>query len=383
MIDLTLADAGAALAPDFTLTLSGKDITRNVSERLISLTLTDNRAFDADTLTLEIDDSDGMVELPARGAVLALSLGWKGSRLIDKGTFTVDGVTFSGAPDRVSIKAHSADFRGSLNVKREASYHNTTLSALVGLVAARNGLKSAVASTLADIAIAHIDQSMESDIAFLTRLAGKNGAEATIKNGSVLFLQPGRGTTVSGQPIAPLTITRRAGDSHAFTIADRMAYTGVIASWLNTAAPESQASSVTLQRKPTAAPAASVAHPRAQAPLPGGQGKREDYIMGEPSNAFVLTDSFNSKEEAVRAAKAKWDALQRSAATFSINLAMGRADLYPETPVTVSGFKRVIDAQTWTIKNIEHSLSDRGFTTKVVLEALLDNIEYEESISEG
>ncbi|WP_024550770.1 phage late control D family protein [Siccibacter turicensis] len=383
MIDLKLTDAGASLAPDFTLTLAGKDITRNVSERLLSLTLTDNRAFEADTLTLEIDDTDGLVELPARGAVLALSLGWKGSGLIRKGTFTVTQVTFSGAPDKVSIVANSADFRGSLNVKREASYHDTTLSAVVSQVAARNGLTSAVAPALAGIAIRHIDQSMESDIAFLTRLAGKNGAEATIKNGSVLFLQPGQGTTVSGQPIAPLAITRGAGDSHAFTIADRMAYTGVIASWLNTAVPDPQANSVTLNRKRADAPPVSAAHPRAQATMPAGQAKAENYLMGEADNAFVLTESFNSKEEAVRAAKAKWDALQRSAATFNITLAMGRADLYPETPVTVSGFKRVIDSQQWTIKKLDHSLDNRGFTTKVYLEAMLNNVEYEESISQA
>jgi len=31
-----------------------------------------------------------------------------------------------------------------------------------------------------------------------------------------------------------ITITRKAGDGHRFTLADRGAYTGVIASWLHT-----------------------------------------------------------------------------------------------------------------------------------------------------
>ncbi len=34
-----------------------------------------------------------------------------------------------------------------------------------------------------------------------------------------------------------ITITRKAGDGHRFTLADRGAYTGVIASWLHTREP--------------------------------------------------------------------------------------------------------------------------------------------------
>lgn len=46
---------------------------------MISLELTDNRGFNADELTITVDDS-GDIELPPRGAELSLSLGWQGSR---------------------------------------------------------------------------------------------------------------------------------------------------------------------------------------------------------------------------------------------------------------------------------------------------------------
>ncbi|MCA1923341.1 MAG: phage late control D family protein, partial [Buttiauxella noackiae] len=72
-----------------------------------------------------------------------------------------------------------------------------------------------------------------------------------------------------------------------------------------------------------------------------------------------------------------WDKLQRGVAEFSISLAMGRADLYPETPVVVSGFKRVIDEQAWTIKKVMHSLSNSGFTTSLELEVRISDIEYD------
>ncbi|MGK3600342.1 phage late control D family protein, partial [Escherichia coli] len=57
-------DAGASLAPAFMLTLNSQDITSNFSDRLISLTRTDNRGFEAEQLDIELDDTDGKVELP-------------------------------------------------------------------------------------------------------------------------------------------------------------------------------------------------------------------------------------------------------------------------------------------------------------------------------
>ena len=79
----------------------------------------------------------------------------------------------------------------------------------------------------------------------------------------------------------------------------------------------------------------------------------------------------------MRAAKAKWEKLQRGVAEFSLTLAMGRADLFPETPIRVSGFKSVIDAQPWLISKVTHSLSGNGYTTTLELEVLLSDVEYE------
>ncbi|KAB1949371.1 phage late control D family protein, partial [Escherichia coli W] len=60
-----------------------------------------------------------------------------------------------------------------------------------------------------------------------------------------------------------------------------------------------------------------------------------------------------------------------------ISLATGRADIYTETPVKVSGFKRVIDEQDWTITKVAHFLNNSGFTTSLELEVRLSDVEYE------
>ena len=74
----------------------------------------------------------------------------------------------------------------------------------------------------------------------------------------------------------------------------------------------------------------------------------------------------------------QWERLQRGVASFSLQLAEGRADLYTEMPVKVSGFKQPIDDAEWTITTLTHTVSpDNGFTTSLELEVRIDDFEME------
>ena len=103
----------------------------------------------------------------------------------------------------------------------------------------------------------------------------------------------------------------------------------------------------------------------------------------ERYNLYFLDSMTIGNSQAMRAAQAKWDKLQRGVAEFSITLALGRADLFPETPVRVSGFKRVIDEQAWLISKVTHNLSNSGFTTSLELEVKLSDVEYKAEDDEG
>jgi phage protein D len=100
-------------------------------------------------------------------------------------------------------------------------------------------------------------------------------------------------------------------------------------------------------------------------------------MAGEADNVLELTTIYATKAQAMRAAQAKWDKLQRGVAEFSISLAIGRADLFPETPVVVKGFKRVIDEQAWIISRVVHNLNGNGYTTGLELEVKVSDVEYE------
>ncbi|EFE9235844.1 phage late control D family protein, partial [Escherichia coli] len=192
----------------------------------------------------------------------------------------------------------------------------------------------------------------------------------------------GQGVTASGKKIPQVTITRSDGDRHHFAIADRGAYTGVTAKWLHTKDPKPQKQKVKLKRKKKEKHLRALEHPKAkpvtQKKAPKVPEAREgEYMAGEADNVFALTTVYATKAQAMRAAQAKWDKLQRGVAEFSISLATGRADIYTETPVKVSGFKRVIDEQDWTITKVTHFLNNSGFTTSLELEVRLSDVEYE------
>lgn len=67
MLTMLTGNAGGTRTPAYMLKIESKDITGNISDRLMSMTLTDNRGFEADQLDIELNDADGLVELPLRG----------------------------------------------------------------------------------------------------------------------------------------------------------------------------------------------------------------------------------------------------------------------------------------------------------------------------
>lgn len=353
-------------SPAFNIVIEGKDVTTTLDKRLMSVTLTDNRGFEADQLDLELDDADGQIVLPRRGAVIQFALGWEGQPLFPKGAFTVDEIEHSGAPDRLTIRARSADFRATLNIRLEKSWHQTTVGDVIKEIATRHNLKMALGQDLSGLSLEHLDQTNESDASFLMKLARQYGAIASVKSGNLLFIRQGQGRTASGKPLPVVTITRKEGDGHRFTLADRGAYTGVIASWLHTREPKKkEMTKVKRRRRKTTKPKEP-------------EEKSGDYLVGTDENVLVLNRTYANRANAERAAKMQWERLQRGVASFSLQLAEGRADLYTEMPVKVSGFKQPIDDAEWTITTLRHTISpDSGFVTSIELEVKIDDLEME------
>ncbi|MFM5577136.1 phage late control D family protein [Aeromonas veronii] len=352
-------------APAYQVRVDGRDVSGTLRPRLMHMTITDNRGFSADTIEIALDDSDGKLAMPRRGATLQASIGWQGVPLVDKGTFKIDEVEHGGAPDVLTIRGKSADLRGGMNKLRERSWHFETIGAIVEQLAARYGLTPSVDDAFKGMVIDHIDQTNESDLAFLTRLATEQDAIATVKSGRLMFIKAGNGTTASGKPLPAVTITRQDGDQHQFSVADRDAYTGVIAYWQDNKAAEKKKIEVKRKRKNK---------PKEERPLPPGvvvNKKENELLVGDSENIKELRHVYASQSNAMRAARAEWEKLQRGVAEFQITLAKGRPELYPEQPTTVRGFKPQIDEADWLLTQVVHDLTDQGYTNRLQLEVKL------------
>lgn len=336
--------------PDYRVTVDGRDITQIIAgrvtlsggrtrPRLISMGIAEKRGEEADTFDLVLDDSDDALDLPPTGAKIRVSLGWRQGTgvtigLVDKGEFHVETVAHGGSPAALTIRAKAADFTAGLKQRREKGHNATTLGNIVAEIAQRHKLTARCAAALASIAVQAKAQSRESDLAFLRRLGREFDAVATVKAGALIFKPVGDGKSPSGAALPSVTIVRSSGDAHQFDRQKRDDSEGVQATWHNRAT-----------------------------------GRRETFVSGKPDGARHLSRVYATEDAARQAATAAHGRAAREPVSFSINLALGRADLGPEQKAKVSGFKRQIDSIDWLVTEVSHIVGNRGFTSQAKLEA--------------
>ncbi|HDS1533963.1 TPA: phage holin family protein [Stenotrophomonas maltophilia] len=97
-------------------------------------------------------------------------------------------------------------------------------------------------------------------------------------------------------------------------------------------------------------------------------GRRTGVLVGTSENEKKLQATYDNADEARQQAEAKFKRLDRGTAQLSYTLALGRADIYPET-VTVSGFEPEIDGTDWLVSKVTHTIDgSSGFTASLELE---------------
>ena len=105
-------------------------------------------------------------------------------------------------------------------------------------------------------------------------------------------------------------------------------------------------------------------------------GVRRD-VAGVPGNSKRLRTTFANETDARAAAVAECQGILRGLATFEMSLALGNPAVFPQSPVTVQGFKPEIDATEWLSVKVTHSLGSNGFTTRVEFETKTEAVEAE------
>lgn len=157
----------------FVLTYQQRNITRNISLHLLSLTYSDFLTGEADSLDVELEDTEGKWRdawYPGHGDSLTLAIGWEGKPLRTVGRFEIDEIELRCPPSTINIRALATGINAALRTTEHRAYENTTLDAVAKQIAARQGLE--LVGSIEPIKLDRLTQQ-ESDLTFLRNLAGE------------------------------------------------------------------------------------------------------------------------------------------------------------------------------------------------------------------
>ncbi|WP_294927996.1 contractile injection system protein, VgrG/Pvc8 family [uncultured Paracoccus sp.] len=319
------------MTPDFKIIAAGVNITPQIKDRLLSLTITDEAGIKADTVEITLDDRDGLIELPAPGAPMLVFLGYRETGLIPMGLFTSDEVTVTSPPATLTIRAKAADLGGGIKDQKTRSWDNMTIGDITATIADEHGLEPKVAERFKSVLIDHIDQTEESDIGFLDRMGRDHDALVSVKGGALLFMGKGEGRSASGLPIPPRPVLQRDTTAWTLTLTTREACRSVVALWQDTDA-----------------------------------ARRQEVTAGEGSPTLRLRHIHQTEAEASAAATAKLDEFTRGSDTFEATFP-GDPLIAAETRILAAGFRAGVNG-LWSITTATHTLDGSGFTTSISAE---------------
>ena len=315
--------------PAFRIVADGKDITAQISDRLVSLRVTDEAGQVSDSLEITVDDREKRMPLPRTGAWIRVWLGYStdGQLPVYMGAYAVDDCDMSCGPRSMVIRASAAATAPELmKEQRSQSWHQTTLGQVVTTIAQRNSLTPVVKGNLASVEIKHEDQTSESDQAFLTRLAERYKATIKPADGK-LVVQP-RG---SGEGLDDFTITEKEVTSWRANVKNRGAYGEVAVRYVDRQTQKEKIAKT-------------------------GQAKGKLPTFEEKQVA-------KSKEDAEKQAASRLQSLTSGEVRISLTLP-GRPKASAEGLITLKDFRPEVDG-TWNIKSIEHMLDASGYRTSI------------------
>ena len=303
--------------------INGDDKTALMTDRLLSVTLTDNAGIDADSLHLTLDDRAPHIKLPPIEAALKLWL-----NQVYMGYYHVTELETDDKAGTLAITATGARFTGPIKAPREASYDNLTLGELAAGIAQRHGHPLNINEGLAATALGHIDQRAESDLALLTRLTRPLDAIAKLNDNRLIIVPKDAATSASGQTQPALTLDARTeGVFIQGTIKGRARVSQVKAHWQSAEMPHKQA-----------------------------------VIAGETGQTYTLRETYSTEAQAEAAAKAKRAELQRAEVAITITLP-GNPHHKAERALTLTRHRHAGD---YIIQSATHRISPgQVYTTAI------------------
>jgi phage protein D len=248
------------------------------------------------------------------------------------GRYKIDSWTKEGPVRRLTVSAKAADMTSAICEPKMRSFHEKTVKQIVEQIAGDHGLTAVVDPEIGARQVGHLDQQTESDLAFLTRLAKRQGATFKLADGKAIFAAKGSRTTPAGSTKPEIVLTLGpAITSWTANSEERGGFGSASASYID---PE------TKRRRTARAGSGEIVH-------------RDRRLYG-------------SKEEAEAVAKANFGDFTRGKVSVSIEMP-GDPRMFAEALVTLKSFDPDVDG-SYLAKSVSHTFSNGGYTTSLSLE---------------
>lgn len=222
------------------VTIAGHDVASAFDPYLLEFTYKDNIGGKSDEVQISLHNRDGKFSgewalkkgLPIDAAIICKDWEGPGSNLqLPCGAFKIDEIEFSGPPDKIRIKAVSADLTGQLrDTDKTRAWENTSLSGVAGQIASENGFELFYAAP--DHQFERQDQRNESDISFLNRIAGERGCHCKVHNGKLAIFDAEQAEAAGPSLSIPKKGNMYSPTSYSFKVSSSStAYSGAEAAY--------------------------------------------------------------------------------------------------------------------------------------------------------
>lgn len=305
----------------------GPDVSARISDRFMSMTLTDSAGEDSDTFSITLDNRDDKLLFPGTGTKLRIWIGPEGE-LMDKGLYTVDEVSEDLWSGDLEISGKAVDTKGTLKAQKTRTWAAQTLGAMAKKIAGENGYGCIVNPRLTGIKIPHTAQKAESDMNLLTRLCKKHSALMKVGDGKILITPRGSGETANGQPLPVVTISDPSESKGRVTLQERGTFGAVVVSWFD----DKQQANISLT---------------VNGPKDG------------PTQ--TLKGKFRDQDEAVSAAAAFLEQQDRGMATMQLERPL-TPDIVAPGKVRVIGHRQSANG-TWFVESATHTVGSGGVSS--------------------
>lgn len=320
--------------PAAEISVNGKPVASLFNERLISVTVTDKEGVTSDTVSCELNDGNPFADIPRKGDIITVSIGYLETGVLPFGSFVADDPEVQCLPYKLTVNGKGTDMRKTPKQHGARHWDDAKVEDILKDIAKNNGWSARIDPRVAGYKYAWFGQEDESDIHVVERLARRHGALFQVKNGVLIFARKGSGQTAGGAALTAVVATPAdiIEGTCRTTFAHRNSFAKVKAH---------------AQDRKTAT-------------------RKEVEAKSDPNGSadYTLAEAYADEPEAKNAAEAKAKDLKSETIKTSVEL-FGDPAIRAGAPFSYRNVRPQLDGIQFIIETATHTLSKQNYKTAV------------------